>query len=154
MRSARRNQSFPPFLTINMPTVSLNLYVFLAINKFLTINNLFKYFKKRYDGSIIKNLNKILTVKARLRITESKILFLQKCIQNHACLSQFTFSIKNAKLCPNLKTEKILLENSINFFSKKCSASTMPIKDLMASECYDPFYVWQDSFLSSHVHYS
>ena len=27
------------FLTINMPTVSVNLYVFLGINKFLTINN-------------------------------------------------------------------------------------------------------------------
>ena len=43
LRSARRNRSFPPFLTIYMPTVSLNFYVFLTIDKFLTINNLFKY---------------------------------------------------------------------------------------------------------------
>ena len=43
LESANRNRSFPPFLIINMSTNSLNHYVFLAINKFLTINNLFKY---------------------------------------------------------------------------------------------------------------
>ena len=40
---ARRNLSFTFLLTINMPTVSLNLYVFLAINKFLIINYLVKH---------------------------------------------------------------------------------------------------------------
>ena len=43
LRSFRWNRSFSPFLTINMPTVSLNVYVLLAINKFLNINNLSKY---------------------------------------------------------------------------------------------------------------
>ena len=38
-----------------MPTGSLNLYVFLAINKFLTINNLFKYI---YIHIYIYKLNK------------------------------------------------------------------------------------------------
>ena len=124
-----------------MPTVSLNLYVFLAINKFLTINNLLKHLKKRYNGSIIKNLNKILTVKARLQTIESKILFLQKCIQDHVCPSQITFSIKNAKLCPSLKIE-IFLENSINFFSRKipileCQLKTLWRQNVMSLSMFD-----------------
>ena len=113
-----------------MPTPSIGLHVFLVINKFLTIDHLFIYLKKkRHNGSVIKNLNKILRLEVRLRIMESKILFLKKCIQNHVCSSHFTFSIKNAKLCPSLKIE-IFLENSINCFSRKIPLLECQLKNL------------------------
>ena len=54
---ARWNWSFTYFLIINMPTVSLNLYVFLEINKFLTINNLYIYIYI-YIYSLRKNTNR------------------------------------------------------------------------------------------------
>ena len=69
-------------------------------------------------------------MKTSLRIKESKILFHQKCIQDNVCPSQLTFSIKNAKLYPSLKTVKIFLENSINFLSRKIPLLECHLKTL------------------------
>ena len=137
-----------------MPTPSLGLHVFLATNKFLTIDNLFKHLKKRHDGSVIKNLNKILRLKTRLRIMESKILFFQKCIEDHVCPSHFTFSIKNAKLCPSLKIKKIFLENSINCLSRKiplleCQLKTLWHQNVMTLSLFDRMHFLR---LMSSVH--
>ena len=51
-----------------MLTVSLNLYVFLGVNKFLTINNLFKYIY------IYIKIEAIVLNVGNLRIEEAKLI--------------------------------------------------------------------------------
>ena len=114
-------------------------YLLIAIFKFCTTNQLFKYFRKRYSDQQINILNKLVRVRGRVRALTSSTAFLKACISQRTLpkFIQFRIEKSHAKHSPTI--ERAFMKDNIE--------KNRSLVVTLRKECH---MLWQEvrSFLS------
>ena len=90
-----------------------NWNIFIAIYVFASTSNLVKYFRRRYDHGLVRDVNRVLRLKGKcVRINEER-RFLRKYFEQHVVPSDIKQRVRKAKPKNAAEIERAFLRDDI-----------------------------------------